>query len=282
VGCGLAPTIEVLIVARIVQAAFGAVLVPAGLSIITASFEGAERGRAIGLWASGTSATAILGPLVGGFLVQAVSWRAAFLINVPLIGVALWASRDVEESRVPAATGRLDWLGAGAIAVAVGGLAFGATRGQERAWADPVAWAALGVGFVAAVAIPILMLTRPEPLVPPRLFSSRNFTVVNLSTLVIYGALCVTSLFQSLFLLPVPVTVPPGDARLFAARRRRGRCPVGDPAHLPVHPCRSALGARRPAAADIHWPGAHGRRTCMARPHSPRLGRVAGGPDGSG
>jgi EmrB/QacA subfamily drug resistance transporter len=200
VGCGLAPTMEILIGARIVQAAFGALLVPASLSIITAAFDGEERGRAIGLWASGTSATAIIGPLVGGFLVQAVSWRAAFLINVPLIAIALWATRSVPESRDSGATGRFDWLGAAVIAVGVGGLAFGATRGQERDWQDAVAWVALAVGAVATLAIPVLMLTRRDPLVPPALFTSRNFTVVNLSTFVIYGALYVTFTFQSLFL----------------------------------------------------------------------------------
>jgi len=200
VACGLAPTMEILIVARIVQAAFGAVLVPASLSIITAAFDGEERGRAIGLWASGTSATAIIGPLVGGFLVQAVNWRAAFLINVPLIAIALWASRSMEESRNSEATGRFDWLGAAVIAIGVGGLAFGATRGQEQHWQDPIAWAALGIGALATLAIPVLMVTRRNPLVPPELFASRNFTVVNLSTFVIYGALYVTFTFQSLFL----------------------------------------------------------------------------------
>jgi EmrB/QacA subfamily drug resistance transporter len=200
VGCGLAPTMEILIGARIVQAAFGAVLVPASLSIITAAFDGEARGRAIGLWASGTSATFIIGPVVGGLLVQAVSWRAAFLINVPLIAIALWASRGIPESRDEEATGRFDWLGAAVIALGVGGLAFGATRGQERAWQDPVAWVALGIGAVATLAIPVLMLTRRNPLVPPDLFASRNFTVVNLSTFVIYGALYVTFTFQSLFL----------------------------------------------------------------------------------
>ncbi len=199
VGCGMAPTMETLIVARILQGAFGAVLVPGSLSIITAAFQGEERGRAIGLWASGTSATTILGPLVGGFLVQAVSWRAAYLINVPLVLIALWATRTVPESRDADARGDFDWLGAAVIAIAVGGLGFGATRGQEQAWQDPLAWGALAVGAVAAVAIPILMLARPRPLIPPSLFGSRNFTVVNLSTFVIYGALYVSFTFTALF-----------------------------------------------------------------------------------
>ncbi len=200
VACGLAPSMEVLIAARIVQAGFGAVLVPGSLSIITAAFEGEERGRAIGLWAAGTSATSIIGPLLGGFLVQAVSWRAAFLINVPLVAIALWATAEVPESRDTDARGDFDWLGAAVIAIGVGGLAFGATRGQERAWQDPVAWVALAIGAVATIAFPILMLRRKRPLVPPSLFGSRNFSVVNLSTFVIYGALYVTLAFQPLFL----------------------------------------------------------------------------------
>lgn len=199
VGCGLAPTMELLIGARILQAAFGALLVPGSLSIITAAFRGEERGRAIGLWASGTSATSILGPLLGGFLVQAVSWRAAYLINVPLVLIALWATRWVPESRDEDANGNFDWLGAAVIAVGVGGLSFGATRGQEQEWQDPLAWIALGIGAAAIVAVPILMLTRSNPLVPPSLFRSRNFTVVNLSTFVIYGALYVSFAFTGLF-----------------------------------------------------------------------------------
>lgn len=199
--CGLAPTMELLIAARLVQGAFGALLVPGSLSIITATFAGEERGRAIGLWAAATSAETIVGPIVGGFLVQSISWRAAFLINLPLVLAALYAtSAGVDESRDEHATGDFDWLGAAVIAIGVGGLAFGATRGQERDWQDPIAFVALGLGAVATIAVPWLMAVRPHPLVPLSLFRSRNFTVVNLSTFVIYGALYVTLTFQGLFL----------------------------------------------------------------------------------
>ena len=198
--CGVAPTMEVLILARLLQGAAGALLVPGALSIITASFDGEERGRAIGVWAASTSALLTLGPLLGGFLVQTVSWRAAFLINLPLVAIALIALRAVPESRNEGATGRFDWLGAVVGAVAVGGLTFGATRGQQQAWQDPLAFAALGIGAVALVAFPVLMAVRPNPLVPLGLFRSRNFSVVNLSTLVIYGALYVSLTFQNLFL----------------------------------------------------------------------------------
>ena len=199
VACGLAPTMEILIAARVVQAGFGAVLVPGSLSILTATFSGEERGRAIGLWAAGTSATSIIGPLLGGVLVQSASWRSAFLINVPLVLLALWATRGVPESRDEESHADFDWLGAIVIAIGVGGLAFGATRGQQMEWNDTLAWAALAVGAVATLATPVLMLTRRRPLIPPALFQSRNFTGVNLSTFVIYGALYVSMTFQALF-----------------------------------------------------------------------------------
>ncbi|HYM84580.1 MAG TPA: MFS transporter, partial [Candidatus Dormibacteraeota bacterium] len=146
VACGLAPTLELLVLARILQGAAGALLVPGALAIITASFEGEERGRAIGVWAAATSAVTILGPVVGGLLVQTVSWRAAFLVNVPLVLLGVYALRYVPESRDEHATGHFDWLGAAVIAVGVGGLAFGATRGQQERWSDPVAFVAIALG----------------------------------------------------------------------------------------------------------------------------------------
>ena len=105
-----------------------------------------------------------LGQPVGGLLVDLLSWRVAFIINVPLVAIALWATiRYMRESRDESATGSFDWLGALVGAVAVGGLAFGATRGQKN-WEDPLAWAALAVGAVALVIFPFLM-RRPHPLV---------------------------------------------------------------------------------------------------------------------
>jgi EmrB/QacA subfamily drug resistance transporter len=200
IACGLAPTLEALVIARLMLGAAGALLVPGALAIITATFDGEARARALGTWAAATSAVTLLGPLLGGVLVQSVTWRAAFLINVPLVLLALFALRFVPESRNERASGHFDWLGSAVIAAAVGGLAFGATRGQEHAWQDPLAWAALAVGAVALVAFPFLMATRPYPLVPLALFRSRAFTTVNLSTLVIYGALYVSFTYQALFL----------------------------------------------------------------------------------
>jgi EmrB/QacA subfamily drug resistance transporter len=198
--CGLAPTMELLIAARLVQGAFGALLVPTSLALINASFEGAERGRAFGIWAAATSALTVLGPPLGGFLVDNLGWEVAFLINVPLCAIGvLVAAAWVDESRNPDAPDRFDWLGAAAVGVAVGGLAYGAIRGQEQQWTDLSAWVALAVGAVATLALVPLMVMRRNVLVPPALFRSRNFSVTNLSTLLIYGALYMYSYFQAIY-----------------------------------------------------------------------------------
>ena len=193
---------EFLIIARILQGAAGAFLVPGSLSIITASFKGEEQGRAFGVWAGASAATSILGPFLGGVLVNTVSWRAAFLINLPFLAIAYYATvRYVPESRDEEATGRFDWLGSIVIAVAVGGLAFGTIRGQQQGWGEPAAIVSLVLGAAAAIAFPFMMLHRPDPLVPPKLFRSRNFTVTNLSTFVIYGALYVGLTFEGIFMI---------------------------------------------------------------------------------
>jgi EmrB/QacA subfamily drug resistance transporter len=197
--CGLSPTLEVLIVARLLQGAAGALLVPGSLAIITATFDGASRGRAFGLWASSTSALTLLGPILGGLLVDAVSWRVAFLINVPLIAVAVWAAvRHVAESRDESASGHFDWLGSVVGAAAVGGLAFGAIRGQESQWTDGAAWVSLAIGAVCLVIFPILMAFRDHPLVPLSLFRDREFATINLATFLIYGARYVSFAYTAL------------------------------------------------------------------------------------
>jgi EmrB/QacA subfamily drug resistance transporter len=198
--CAIAPNLELLVLFRILQGAAGALLVPGSLAIITATFEGEARGRAIGIWAATSAATGLIGPLVTGVIIG-ISWRLAFLLNVPLIAIALWATwRYVKESRDESVTGSFDWLGAIVAVIAIGGLSFGPIRGQDRQWRDPVAFIALGVGILAAIAFPILMARRPNPLIPLSLFRSRAFTVINLSTLLIYGALYTSFYFQSLFL----------------------------------------------------------------------------------
>jgi EmrB/QacA subfamily drug resistance transporter len=199
--CGLAPSLELLIVSRLLQGAAGALLVPGSLALITHAFRGEARGRAFGIWAASTSALTVLGPIVGGIVVDTISWRVAFLINVPLLAVALWATlAHVEESRDTDAAATLDWLGALVAALAVGGLSFGLIRGQSNDWADMAAWIAIAIGTVALVLFPILMARRPNPLVPLDLFRQRTFATINLATFFIYGALYVTLTFQVLVL----------------------------------------------------------------------------------
>ena len=198
--CGLAPTLEVLIIARLLQGAAGALMVPGALSIITQTFPGPERGRAFGLWTSATSALSLVGPLLGGLLVDTIGWRVAFLINVPILGVALAITlRHIAESRDETAR-RFDWLGALVAALAVGGLSFGVIRGGEHDWQDPLAWASIAVGSVALIAFPILMTRRPDPLVPLGLFRSRVFTTINLMTFFVYGGLYVMLSYLSITL----------------------------------------------------------------------------------
>lgn len=199
--CGLAPNLELLVLGRLLQGVAGALLVPGSLAIITSTFEGAGRARAFGLWASATSALTVLGPPIGGILVDGVGWRALFLINVPLVLFGAWlATRYMDESRDETASPRFDWLGALVATVAVGGVGFGMVRGQQAQWREPMALAALGIGAVALVAFPVLMARRANPLVPLELFRIRAFSTINLSTLLIYGALYANFGFQALFL----------------------------------------------------------------------------------
>ncbi|HUE66693.1 MAG TPA: MFS transporter, partial [Candidatus Acidoferrum sp.] len=198
--CGLAPTMELLVLFRILQGAAGALLVPGSLALLTANFSGEEQGRAFGTWAGASGATTILGPLLGGLLVDTISWRAAFFINVPLVAVAAWATwTHVPESRDEMATSHFDWIGAAIVALAVGGLAFGTIYGQQRAWHDALGYVAIVVGVLATIALPFWMRRAPHPLIPLELFRSRNFTVVNISTLLIYGSLYVTFYYVGLF-----------------------------------------------------------------------------------
>ena len=198
---GLAPSLEWLVVFRIIQGLAGAVLVPGSLALITATFSGEEQGRAFGIWSGASAGLAILGPFVGGVLVDGVSWRAVFLLNVPLVLAGLWVTtRYVRESTNAEASGGFDVTGTFLTALAVGGLVIGTIAGQQRNWQSPAAYAALGAGAAAAVLLPFWMLRARNPLVPPSLFRSRNFTVTNLSTLIIYAALSATFYYLTLFL----------------------------------------------------------------------------------
>src|SRR5918997_683505 len=189
VGCGIAATPGQLIVARAIQGVGGAMLVPGSLAIISASFDEARRGRAIGTWSGFSGITAALGPVLGGYLVENVSWRAAFLINVPLAIVVLWiVYRHVPESRDPDAR-RLDVPGAVLATLGLGGVVFGLIESQSNGFADPLVLASLVLGVGALVAFVFVERRSPEPMMPLTLFRSRNFSGANLLTLFLYAGL---------------------------------------------------------------------------------------------
>ncbi|HEV2356136.1 MAG TPA: MFS transporter [bacterium] len=198
---GVAPTLEWLVVFRVLQGVAGALLLPGSLALITATFTGEAQGRAFGVWSSATAGLTILGPFVGGLLVDTVSWRAVFLINVPLVLLTLWMTRRfVRESRDAAAAKGFDVPGTLLTALAVGGFVVGTVSGQQRQWHNPAAYVALGIGAAATALLPWWMLRVSNPLVPPSLFRSRNFTVTNLSSFVIYAALAVILYYLTLLL----------------------------------------------------------------------------------
>ncbi|MGI8564750.1 MAG: MFS transporter [Candidatus Dormibacter sp.] len=198
--CGLAPSMETLILARLLQGMAAAFLVPGSLALLRLHFQGEEQGRAYGLWAAGTSLTTLAGPFLGGVLVDLVSWRAIFLINLPLVLIAVFAGqRHVVESR-DENSAHLDWTGAALFAVATGGLSFGVIYGQEHQWQAVEGWLALALGALSLAALPLWLSKTAHPLVSLTLFKVRSFTVINLATLVIYASLYISGYYLLLFL----------------------------------------------------------------------------------
>ncbi len=193
--CGLSQSPEQLIVARGFQGVGAAFLVPNSLAIIGASFEEERRGRAIGTWTSLTSVTLILGPVLGGYLAENVSWRAVFFINVPIALAVLAVTRSrVPESRNPEAR-RLDLPGAALVAVGLGGVVFGLLESSRSGLGDARVIGALIAGVGALAAFLIVEGRVREPMVPLSLFRSRNFTGANAFTLLLYFALVGTMFF---------------------------------------------------------------------------------------
>jgi EmrB/QacA subfamily drug resistance transporter len=193
--CGLSPSPGQLIAARALQGVGAALFVPNSLAIIGASFEEERRGRAIGTWTSLTSVTLVLGPVLGGYLAENVSWRGVFFINVPLAVAVLAITRyRVPESRDPEAR-RLDPLGAALAAVGLGGVVFGLLESSRAGLGAPRVIVALVVGIAALASFPVVEARGREPMMPLALFRSRNFTVANTLTLLLYFALVGTLFF---------------------------------------------------------------------------------------
>jgi EmrB/QacA subfamily drug resistance transporter len=196
--CAVAPGSGALIGGRALQGVGGALLTPGSLAIIQATFRPEDRGAAIGAWSGLGGVAAAVGPFLGGWLV-AVNWRLIFLINLPLAAVVVAvALRHVPETRDPAATPGLDWLGAALAAVGLAGVVYALTEGPEAGWTSaPILLA--GVGGAAALAALVEVERRSRhPMLPLDIFRSRQFTAANLVTFLVYAALG-----GALFLLPM-------------------------------------------------------------------------------
>ena len=198
IGCGLASGLGQLIAARAIEGVGAAFLVPGSLALISASFPEEERGRAIGTWSGSTAITTAIGPVLGGWLIEHLSWRWAFFLNVPLgvavIALSLWCVPESRSER----HGHIDWLGAIAATFSLTGLVFGLIESTRLGWKHPLVVASLAAGIVGLFAFPRLERDEASPMVPLELFQSRAFSGANLLTLFLYAA---TGIY--FFLLPL-------------------------------------------------------------------------------
>lgn len=188
-GCGFAPNILLLIVARTIQGAGAALLVPGSLAIISSSFDEKIRGQAIGTWSGFTAITTAVGPVLGGWLVQHASWRWAFFINLPLAATVIVISLcHIPESR--SAAGRhVDWLGALAATLGLGGLVVGFVESANLGWGSPLVLGSLIVGCGCLILFLLVEASVASPMVPLVLFASSSFSGTNLLTLFLYAAI---------------------------------------------------------------------------------------------
>lgn len=227
---GIAPTAAVLLAARVLQGAAGALLTTGSLSLLRSTF-GEASGRAIGIWTAGTGAVSLAGPPLGGALVEWASWRWIFYINIPLaIGAVCFAwlgrGRSARGTAMPA---RLDVLGASLAAVGIGFVTYGLVEGGERGFIA-VAWS-FAVGGIGLGAFVVRELRARDPLLPLGLFRNRDFTLVNVATLLVYSALAGSTFFLVLFLQSVVGYTPfeagllllPSTLALLALAPRFGR-----------------------------------------------------------
>jgi EmrB/QacA subfamily drug resistance transporter len=210
--CALAPSAEVLIATRALQGVGAALLTPGSLAILQATFRGDDRGRAIGAWSGLGGVASAAGPLLGGYLIAAASWRWIFVINLPVGLVVLWTtSRHVPETVDPTAPRSVDLAGAALAVVALAGASFGLIEGPTRGFGDPLVVASLATAVAASGAFFAVERHAKAPMLPLSVFSKRRFSVTNAVTFVVYAALG-----GALFLLPVQLQVADGFSPLRA------------------------------------------------------------------
>jgi EmrB/QacA subfamily drug resistance transporter len=241
--CALAPTVQFLVAARALQGIAGALLVPGSLAIVAATFEGPARGQAVGTWTAWTGIATVLGPAGGGALVEALSWRAIFWVNIPLIAATVALTlHSVRETRDMEAFRGVDWLGIALSAVGLGGPVFALIEQPSHGWGDPVVWAPMLVG-IACFALFVLHEARTRhPMLELSLFRIRNFRVANLTTLAAYAGLIGGLFFVGLFLQQVAGYTPieaglattPVSLILFVLSPRWGRLASGTGPRLPM------------------------------------------------
>lgn len=198
--CAAAPSIAVLIASRALQGAFGALLVPSSLAIITSVFGPDERPAAIGTWTAGTSAAIAIGPPIGGLLVDALSWRVIFAMNVPLVLACLWLIARAVPECPGDRTHRIDVPGAVLCALGLAGPVYALIQQPTLGWSDPEVWAPLLGGIGALGAFIAYERRAPDPMLPLSIFRPRNFAVGNLVTFAVYAGLGAATFFVALFL----------------------------------------------------------------------------------
>lgn len=197
--CAIAPTVELLTAARAVQGIGAALLTPGSLAILEAVFHPDDWGAAIGAWSGLAGVSTAIGPFLGGWLVEAHSWRLIFLINLPLAAVVVWAARAIPETSDPAARGRpLDLPGAALTALGLGGVTYALTEGPRLGWTAPAPLALGLAGVACLIAFVVVEARTDHPLVPLGIFRSRVFSAANAMTFIVYGALG-----GALFLAPI-------------------------------------------------------------------------------
>jgi EmrB/QacA subfamily drug resistance transporter len=200
--CAVAPTAATLIVFRGIQGVAGALLTPASLAVLTATFSGAERGAAIGQWTAWSGIAFVIGPLVGGSLIDATTWRVIFLINIPIaLGTLLLVFKLGGMKQRPRTDVRVDFAGALLCVAGLGLLVAGFIEQPARGWSDPLVAGGLASGAAIIAGFVVYELRTPMPMLPLHLFRLRNFSVTNVETLSVYGALSGLSVFLTLFLI---------------------------------------------------------------------------------
>jgi EmrB/QacA subfamily drug resistance transporter len=198
--CAMAPNGLVLVIARALQGAAGALLVPSSLAIIIATFPAAEQGKAIGRWTAWTTSAFLVGPLLGGLLVDLASWRLVFWINLLPIAAALVLMRRLGRDEPNPDHERIDWTGAVLGILGLGGTVFALIEQEHFGWSSPVVLVPLGIGILSLGAFLWWERRAPEPMLPLSLFNARNFAMGNLATLFIYAAFSLGPFAITIFL----------------------------------------------------------------------------------